>query len=270
MPSLWTFINTIAFFLDPDERQQVLGDIQERGPDIRAFFDLLGLILLRQLQAWMSWRPWALTFSLAIPMIFAAYASHPVALIAHSGHLLSFKSGWGTFVIEPRMALGAPAFAWATGFVLGRLGKRRAASVVLILIGLSAVLTYSTARQVFQIALPPSWTAYFQLITTMDQQIASAVQLVRQTYRFVFAIGVMMLLTAFPCIHGWYRGQQRRPLSLTIAIVVAGTAVAAQSYRFGIRNASPQATLLLFVAIWPILYVLATSRRDVLKRSRYN
>lgn len=48
-----------ALALEPREREIVLGDLAERGTSGgRAFFEVLGLAVRRQLLIWTDWRPW--------------------------------------------------------------------------------------------------------------------------------------------------------------------------------------------------------------------
>jgi hypothetical protein len=45
--------------LEPGEREGVLGDLAEQGsPGARPLFDILGLVVRRQLLIWTSWQPW--------------------------------------------------------------------------------------------------------------------------------------------------------------------------------------------------------------------
>lgn len=129
MLNLWVQIERVSSLLEPDERQSVLGDIQERGASLRALFELTALVALRQLQAWASWRPWVLAAALYFPARAVGLHTLPVASFLHSGHLLSFSNGANSIFVDPWTAVAAPALAWAMGFTLGRLGDRRAATL---------------------------------------------------------------------------------------------------------------------------------------------
>ena len=261
-------LEIVATLLDPAERQSVLGDIEERGPNTRALFDLIGLVLLRQLQAWTSWRPWAITASLAIPALLAGSAAHPIAYVFRTGHLVAYERAAGTFLMQPWVTLGAPAAAWAIGFALGRLGKHRAASVLPLLIGASIWTSYQAALGSLRLALPPSWSTRFQLDVTATQHIATAVQSLDETGRFIAAIGVMALLTAIPCILGFARGLRNRPPHLFLAIIL--TAMCCTDFPritdivISQGRQIPIAVVITrrIVALWPLLYLLAISRKS--------
>ena len=53
------FVTFASRALDPGEREAVIGDLIESGePDSRAFANVLGLVIRRQLQLWTTWKPW--------------------------------------------------------------------------------------------------------------------------------------------------------------------------------------------------------------------
>src|SRR5438128_936164 len=66
---VWKSLEVISKLLAPDERQQVLGDIQERGPNLRALLDLIGLVARRQLQSYRSWKMWLAIATLILPAL---------------------------------------------------------------------------------------------------------------------------------------------------------------------------------------------------------
>ncbi|MEO5924939.1 MAG: hypothetical protein ABIR70_14055 [Bryobacteraceae bacterium] len=257
MPSLWTWTERIAALLEPAERQSVLGDIQERGPNLRALLDLIGLVARRQLQPWTSWEPWVIAASLALPARFAWSMTNPIAFMAHSGYVNSFASEWGTFLILPWRLLGVPGISWAIGFVLAYLGKRRSASILTLLLALSAGGSYNVALRAFT---TPLWPSRFQLSYTAKEHIALAVQLQNRDLRFVVAVIAMTLLTALPCIWGFRRGLRNQPLHLltTIALLTLCSPVAT-----GLIPPSNRPILypLMLASIWPIIYMLKISRK---------
>lgn len=64
----WRCIKAAAGLLAPLEREVVLGDLVEtHREDWRGLGDVLGLVALRQLALWRSWRPWAASAGLALP-----------------------------------------------------------------------------------------------------------------------------------------------------------------------------------------------------------
>jgi hypothetical protein len=60
------FVRLAAQALEPEEREIVLGDLVECGSSgLRAFRDVLGLVVRRQLLLWTSWRPWVALVAIA-------------------------------------------------------------------------------------------------------------------------------------------------------------------------------------------------------------
>lgn len=52
-------LSRLADLLDPDERDAVIGDIEElKVKPLRAIWELCGLIARRQASLWKTWRPW--------------------------------------------------------------------------------------------------------------------------------------------------------------------------------------------------------------------
>jgi hypothetical protein len=258
----------IAALLDEDERQSVLGDIEERGANLRALFDLIGLVVLRQLQAWKSWRPWALAASLYFPALSAAFYTHPIANILYSGHLLSYQRGFGTTLINPWELLAAPVFAWAIGLALGRLGHRRVASILLLLPAVFAWNIHSVARSTF-FRGGASEIAPFTYFGPDSTQAARL--LFFETSAFLVAVFLMFVLVVIPCIRGFARGVNDRPVSPILALVLVTLCLPAVwtfvwiSYHLWPDGAgNPWRGL---PVLWPLVYALSTSRRA---RTAYN
>jgi hypothetical protein len=64
----WRLVGIAARLLERDEREAVLGDLVETGDDAgRGLFDILDLVVRRQILLWKSWRPWLAAFGLALP-----------------------------------------------------------------------------------------------------------------------------------------------------------------------------------------------------------
>ncbi len=244
------WFHRLAAFLEDDERQSVLGDIAERGADVRALLDLLGLVILRQLQAWLSWQPWVMAASLALPAIFTAFFTHPVASIVYSHRLFSYEPGYwamggwvafsdsSTFLIQPWKLLGAVSIAWAIGFTLGRLGGHRSPTVLPLLLGLSWWQAYKSAR------VP---------ISPMPLDGVS------------LTVAAMALLITIPLIHGFHRGLQRHPLSIKGGVALCALMFFGGGYElyFMIPGGAYRLSLLGLFCLWPVAYVayLAFAKR---------
>jgi hypothetical protein len=135
MGKLWPYLERLAALLDPDERQSVLGDIEERGANLRALVDLVALVAVRQFQAWKSWRTWLLAICLALPVLAAVGGAQVVA------DTTSYYPWPG--LTEPRLQYflatvlcrlaAAVGLAWAIGFSLAALAGYRSVGLLLTL-----------------------------------------------------------------------------------------------------------------------------------------
>jgi len=252
---VWRSIEHIAALLEDDERQSVLGDIQERGANLGALLDLIGLVALRQLQSWASWRPWTMAVALLVPATFALMATFPLAQVIYTGHLLSYPSTAGTFLIRPWTAIGAPILAWTTGFTLSHLGKRRTAGVLPLLV---IFIAWAALRlqQVLRILPAPQKTWLESLSNDGSFNILPQ-------DRLMLAVLLMVLLAVVPCVFGFRRGLQNHRLPLGTAMIL--TALLLPSLTILIAPQRPPGFPLLLslgfqlariAAIWPIVYAL--------------
>jgi hypothetical protein len=265
MPSLWPCLERIAALLDLEERQSVLGDIQERGATLRALFELIGLVALRQLQAWRSWRPWALAAALYYPARSAGLHTHPVASVLYSGHLFSYETVFGTHIINPWDLMRAPIFAWATGFALGRLGGRGSASLLLLLPAVLAWDIYEMARSIFffrRYVPEEVYTSLFKL-----QEVQAARLAFFETAAFFAALFLMFVLVAVPCLRGYRRGLHARPLSrlFPFMLLLLCVPVILQLFLIPIFGSVVNFSLWRWPMVaapwWPVVYMLVTGRR---------
>jgi len=65
----WWLVDKASGLLDPDDRNAVLGEFSESGTSgAQALFDLLGLIVRRQLALWRDWHPWLALMGVVIPL----------------------------------------------------------------------------------------------------------------------------------------------------------------------------------------------------------
>ena len=131
----WQITEFTARALDASEREAVIGDLTETaqiGPEDT--FDVLGLVVRRQLDAWNSWPPWivllgaipiGLTIKIAALWLARLYSldfwifenSSKQELVAS----ITARTGV-TRILLCSMALAL--WSWASGFVLGALSKQ--------------------------------------------------------------------------------------------------------------------------------------------------
>ena len=65
----WWMVEPVSRLLEHDERETVLGDLEEShqtGP--RALLDVLDVVIRRQAHLWMGWHPWLIFLGLILPI----------------------------------------------------------------------------------------------------------------------------------------------------------------------------------------------------------
>lgn len=119
----WRYIEVAAGLLAPLEREVVLGDLIEADRGVwRGLGDVLDLASRRQLALWRSWRPWAASFGLALPvslflMGWSVAASEAVASLL--GGPAQAPLLWLSF---SRLFL-VISWAWMAGFAVGAVSR---------------------------------------------------------------------------------------------------------------------------------------------------
>jgi hypothetical protein len=127
----WATVLFAARLLDADEREAVLGGLEEVGETSwRGLIDILGLVARRQAGHWKNWRPWLAAFGLALPCSFALMG---FSLSVSRSYLdligpTIFKAtgitlGHGFFLLFCNFLL-LGAWSWTGGFVIGSLSRR--------------------------------------------------------------------------------------------------------------------------------------------------
>lgn len=124
----------IARLLTPEERAAALGDLAETGiTGWRALREIAGLVLLRQAQLWMTWRPWFALIGVAGiagavlgRLLFAcdvvlgtnitAYAHYQVFMNDATLAEVVWQVSW--------MLLLSCACSWMTAYILARASRR--------------------------------------------------------------------------------------------------------------------------------------------------
>jgi hypothetical protein len=220
---------------DPAERQAVLGDIEESGTaGGRELLDVMGLVFLRQLASWKSWRPWVVTASLILPLwgvvspafSIALYVSRQAGPSSSPTDLRGLSILFGMAVITLLMAL-------AVGFTLGRLVRYCAVAVVPVL-------------------------AFFTVLSFWDD-IRDAIE---SGFPGVMLYGMSVLtFVVVPGILGLVRGLQGTALQPQSAVGFA--LLGALTFGFLVAVGGARITwgdCLALVLAWPALYALSTAR----------
>lgn len=113
-------LKTVALLLPPDDREVVLGDMQEQGHSFwRGLLAILGFAARQQAEWWRGWHPWSVA-ALVIP---ATYL-----LLGASFRLsMDARSLWQSGQVDNSLfypAVLVIAWAWTGGFMLGSLSRR--------------------------------------------------------------------------------------------------------------------------------------------------
>jgi hypothetical protein len=165
----WWVVEPVSRFLERDEREAVLGDVEESRQDgPRALLDVLGLVVRRQALLWMTWRPWLILFGLTFPLglllsILSRQTSDgsAVSLWMYANNwnppLTQNPGFWPLFaetvfsVLTSYLALAC--CSWTGGFVLGSLSR-----------GISALNSVLLCAVLFfgEIVGAPLYFAFFQ------------------------------------------------------------------------------------------------------------
>jgi len=129
--SNWSVVEFAARLLEQDEREAVLGDLEEtQAGAVDRLFGVVGLAARRQVLLWKSWRPWMAGFAVALPgsfllMGFSLSVSWSYRRLLCPDLLRSAEltKDSGLFILLWQ-ALLLIAWAWSGGFVVGATSKR--------------------------------------------------------------------------------------------------------------------------------------------------
>jgi hypothetical protein len=138
MTGLWLALTELfSRQLETRERDAVLGDLAEAGVHgARAWREVSGLVVRRQVALWYDWRPWVALLGMAIPIAFllrmiAAGVNGMVAINywTYSNFGVRYGSGltaWQDIAIFASHCLALIFWAWTTGFALAKFSRRTA------------------------------------------------------------------------------------------------------------------------------------------------
>jgi hypothetical protein len=222
-------IESLSNLLEPTERESVLGDMQERGPDTRALFDVIGMVTLRQLQAFTSWRTLLLATLLILPTVAIANSAIAIAdtLSYYPWLDLSPSSRPDFALMIFNSAIATLALSWTTGFGIGLSGR------------------YRLLASLVPIVAIPIWLWNTPLLR-------------RPTTSAAMLLLSYALIAAIPCALGLLRGWRGTPLGTKPAITMA---LLCLPFAFLLPN-SPFWTkrLISIAAFWPAYYAVTLTR----------
>ncbi|HKE85356.1 MAG TPA: hypothetical protein VKB50_16450, partial [Vicinamibacterales bacterium] len=136
----WRAVERLSRLLERDEREAVWGDlIESHTSPARALREVAGLVVRRQAEVWLDWRPWFALVTIAVPLGFLlSVASRGFADNAASYFWLYVRTGsWAYFTVPGwrrdviAVTVGAAGsflalvgWSWTTGYALGRIARR--------------------------------------------------------------------------------------------------------------------------------------------------
>ncbi len=116
-----SLLEAAAQFLEPREREAVLGDLAEAGESAwRGVVGVLGLVIRREALLWKNWRPWLAAFGLSLP---ASFLLMGFSLSVSWSFQRYGVAGAGLWALISQVFL-LIAWSWTSGFVVGSLSQR--------------------------------------------------------------------------------------------------------------------------------------------------
>jgi len=290
----WDLATTMAAALDTEEKNAVLGDLAESGVGgARALREVCGLVLRRQAQLWMDWRPWALLLAVVAPLGFVLSIESRLTAGINSVYLWLYLNNFGTDLLRNHgfwYELGSSVplvlssflrlacWSWIAGMLIGFASKRVIKSSYLALL---IVLLLAFAVGV------PFYLAQFDRIflgpaRVMPNQNGPIAQV--PFYRFLYPWLVQLVVVAVPAVYGIRQGSHaaklRRLLKVAIVILLlfASAEMLLESTKLWFiwiphpvaRRVFPYLAHfapLHWIVYWPVIYLLALRLRRTVRAS---
>jgi hypothetical protein len=207
----WWVVEPVSRFLEGDEREAVLGDLEEsRQTGPRALLDVLDVVIRRQTRLWMGWRPWLIVFGLTLPLgmllsILSRQTSDRSAI-----YLWMYANNWDTALTQNHgfwrlfaetavsiclWYLTLACWSWTGGFVLGSLSRSMSAINGLLL---CLILFFG------EVIGAPGYGAFFhdKVFGDLHMPNGNAVVFEVGFYRVVLPVIVQILMVAIPALWG--------------------------------------------------------------------
>lgn len=127
--AVWLLTRLLSKLLQQDSEQEaILGDLEERrlAGCWRGLWDLFSLVVLRQAQLWMSWRPWITFLFLFLPLSSAVQAAESILQVLLQQPLESYTMRAAIL----SATILCFALAWCGGFSAVRIGRFSAWAVI--------------------------------------------------------------------------------------------------------------------------------------------
>jgi hypothetical protein len=161
---VWPLVELSSKLLGHEEREVVLGDLQETNENAwRAMLDVFGLVFRRQAGLWRDPRPWLAGFVVALPCSYLLMiASFSVTctyqrLVNHKVYSWHSPTGHEGFPLLVCHILLLVAWSWSAGYVVGSTSRRTLwASVALSALPTWSFLCMPISSTCFLLFLPPA------------------------------------------------------------------------------------------------------------------
>jgi hypothetical protein len=216
LPSI---VDLLLRALDPCERQVVEGDLRElRLPPARALGEVLGLVVRRQIAAWLEWRAWAALLAIALPLalllgLLSRYWANAAAVASwfyidnwtpsYLGSPAARGDLAGAIATSLVQCAALACWAWTAGCTLATLSRRTAwttsAAFVIVLFAATAGTTTAAVRN-------PANAAVFSAAF----------------YRAGLPLAFRVVFVLLPALHGMRRAARQAPIALPPSVALAG------------------------------------------------
>jgi hypothetical protein len=228
-------VEPVSRLLEHDEREAVLGDLEEShqaGP--RALLEVLDVVIRRQARLWIGWHPWLIFLGLILPigMLLSIlsrqtsdgsavylwmYANNwDAALTQNPGfwRLFAETAAW-VFISYLTLA----CWSWTGGFVLGSLSRARSALNSLLL---CLILFFG------QVIGAPLYSAFLggKLFGDLHLPDVHAAIFKVSFYRVILPVIVQILLVAIPALWGFHIATRIGKLKRLVSTVLWAAAIA--------------------------------------------
>jgi len=288
----WDLAVTAAGALDADEKNAVLGDLAESGVGgAKALSEICGLVLRRQTELWMNWRPWVLLFAVVVPSGLVLSIESRLTAGINSVYLWMYLNNLGTDLLHNRgfwYELGSSVplivgsflklacWSWTAGMLIGFASKRVIKSsypaLLVVLMLAFAVAAPFYLAQVARIFLAPA-----RIMPEMNDPISQV-----PFYRSLYPWLVQFVMVAVPSVYGIRHSRGAAKLSgpLKAAVVILIALASAEIFVESIRlwfiwiphtiahNIFPYLAALSplhWLVYWPVAYLLAMKLRRTVR-----
>jgi hypothetical protein len=128
MRTAWILSEWVSRFLEPGEREAVLGDLVEAGEGPwQMLAGITGLALRRQAGHWRNWRPWVAAFGVSVPTSFMLMGDS-VELCSTFVNLAAAGAVRRTSAAEIEIlllqTLLLAGWSWTCGYLVGSISRR--------------------------------------------------------------------------------------------------------------------------------------------------